>query len=261
MQNEYSDAWLEGAKRLCQQIGQNYIDVIVDQCSVDYSVIPALSGFSPQIKWQSLYKDLPEDIYPEDAPLLMRIMFNDLQQWNWLQALAKEMSSTAPLLILCSLWPLSRLGEWLTQITNARQEGREGIFRFWDSRIFSYFFTDILNTEQQEQLKYPALFWGWQDLDGQSALLAGRGSIPKRDEAAQQLDFSDSQYEKFMCLCDAKRFVAQQLPIINTFSSKETQFKACFEGMVNATQAGVLFDDERDAFVIDHLTRLSYQIG
>lgn len=118
MQNEYSDAWLGGAKRLCQQIGQNYIDVIVDQCSVDYSVIPALSGFSPQIKWQSLYKDLPEDIYPEDAPLLMRIMFNDLQQWNWLQALAKEMSSTAPLLILCSLWPLSRLGEWLTQITN-----------------------------------------------------------------------------------------------------------------------------------------------
>ncbi|SNY72828.1 DUF4123 domain-containing protein [Enterobacter sp. CC120223-11] len=260
MQNEYSDAWLEDAKRLCQQIGQAYIDVIVDQCSVDYSVIPALSGFSPQIKWQSLYKDLPEDIYPEDAPLLIRIVINDLQQWNWLQALAKEMSTKAPLLILCSSWPLSRLGKWLTQIANARQEGREGIFRFWDTRIFPHLFTDILDTEQQEQLKYPVLFWRWQDLDGQPAFLAGRGSISKHDEAAQQLDFSDRQYEKFMCLCDAKRFVAQQLPIINMFSSKESQFKACFEGMVKATQAGVLFDDERDAFAIDHLTRLGNQI-
>lgn len=260
MQNEYSEAWLESIRRLCQQIGQKYIDVIVDQCGVDYSVIPALSGFSPVIKWQSLYKGLPEDIYPGEAPLLVRVMLDDLQQWSWLQALAKEMSSTAPLLVLCSSWPLSRLGEWLTQITNARQEGREGIFRFWDTRIFAYLFTDILNTEQQEQLKRPVICWGWQDRDGQAVFFAGGGRIPKREELAQQLDFSDSQYEKFMCLCDAKRFVAQQLLMTNTFSSKESEFKAVFEGMVNATEAGVLFDDERDAWVIDYLARLSSEV-
>ncbi|WP_196297558.1 hypothetical protein [Enterobacter kobei] len=98
MPNANDEDVLQSTRRLCQQIGHNYIDVIVDQCGLDYSVIPALSGFSPEIKWLSLYKGLPEDIYPEDAPLLVRVMFDDLQQWNWLQALAKEMSSTAPVM-------------------------------------------------------------------------------------------------------------------------------------------------------------------
>ncbi|CAM6950200.1 MULTISPECIES: DUF4123 domain-containing protein [Enterobacter] len=256
MLNEYSENVLESARRLCQQIGHTYIDVIVDQCSVDYSIIPALSGFSPEIKWQSLYKGLPEEIYPEDAPLLVRVMFDDLQQWNWLQALAKEMSSTAPLLIICSPWTLSGLGKWLTEIVNARQEGREGVFRFWDTRIFSYLFTDILSAEQQAQLKRPVIGWGWQDRDGQSVWLTGSGKIPKRDERAEQVDFSDKQYEKLMCLCDAKRFIDQKLLMTTMFASKEAEFRACFEGMVSATQAGVLFDDERDVWVIDYLTRL-----
>jgi hypothetical protein len=74
---------------------------------------------------------------------------------------------------------------------------------------FSYLFTDILSAEQQEQLKRPVICWGWQDRDGHSVWITGRGNIPKREEVVKQLDFSDSQYEKFMCLCDAKRFVAQ----------------------------------------------------
>jgi hypothetical protein len=93
-------------------------------------------GVSPEIKWLSLYKGLPEDIYPEDAPLLVRVMFDDLQQWNWLQALAKEMSSTAPLLVLCSSWSFSQLGKWLTEIANARQEGRK---EFFGSGILAFF--------------------------------------------------------------------------------------------------------------------------
>lgn len=59
-----------------------------------------------------------------------------------------------------------------------------------------------------------------------------------------------------MCLCDAKRFIDQKLLMTTMFASKEAEFRACFEGMVSATQAGVLFDDERDARVIDYLTRL-----
>lgn len=59
MPNVNDEDVLQSTRRLCQQIGHNYIDVIVDQCGLDYSVIPALSGFSPEIKWLSLYKGLP----------------------------------------------------------------------------------------------------------------------------------------------------------------------------------------------------------
>lgn len=57
--------------------------------------------------------------------------------------------------------------------------------------FFSYLFTDILSAEQQAQLKRPVISWGWQDRDGQSVWLTGSGKIPKRDECAEQVDFSD----------------------------------------------------------------------
>lgn len=94
--------WLDKIQLTCQQIGHNYVDMIIDQCGVNFSVIPALSGFSPAIKWQSLYRGLPENIYPDDAPLLVRIELEDAQQVQWLYALAHEAAATAPLLVLGS---------------------------------------------------------------------------------------------------------------------------------------------------------------
>lgn len=245
--------WLDRVQQTCQQIGQNYIDIIIDQCGLDFSVIPALSGFSPVIKWSSLYEGLPEDIYREDAPVLARIDLREEQQVRWLYDLAEEVSDTAPLMVLGSPWPLSFLAGWLRQCTDASHEGRAGIFRFWDTRNFPWLFSDVLNETQQNQLYKPALFWSWMNRDGDPEILTGDGNHPTDDQSARQISFGDSQFEALMCLCDARQFIKYQLVPENHFASREEEFSLCFQAMLAATKAGILLDQQRDNWVINHL--------
>lgn len=246
--------WLDKVLQTCQQIEQGHIDIIIDQCGMGISVIPALSGFSPQIQWQSLYQGLPENIYPEDAPLLVRIDLCDVQQVQWLYALAQEVAKTAPLLVLGTSWLFDTVAQWLVCCIDAEHEGRAGIFRFWDTRIFPYLFSHVLDNEQQIQLHRPALFWSWQDSDSQPTLLMGSGLALADDEKAKQIVFTDAQFERLMCLCDAKRFLGyQQLPE-GRYATKEAAFAACFEAMLSATQQRLIFDDKRDEWVLAHLT-------
>ncbi|MFP1807396.1 hypothetical protein ACLEED_16815 [Lonsdalea quercina] len=65
--------WMDKVQMTCQRAEIEHIDVIIDQCAVDFSVLPALASFRVPIEWQSLYQGLPEDIYPEDAPVLVRV--------------------------------------------------------------------------------------------------------------------------------------------------------------------------------------------
>ena len=245
--------WLDKVQQICRQTEQPYIDIIIDQCGMDFSVIPALSGFSPEIKWHSLYEGLPEDIHREDAPLLVRIELDDEQQVRWLYDLAREVSATAPLLIVSSRWPFSLLANWLGQCTDARHEGRAGIFRFWDTRIFPYLFTDVLDDDQKHILSRPALFWSWLDRDGKPALLNGDGARPEDGVASSPISFNDSQFESQMCLCDTTQLLSYRFLPENLFLSKEAEFAACFAAMQAATQNGLIFDDERDAWVVSQL--------
>jgi len=244
--------WLDRVQHTCQQFGQSYIDIIIDQCGLGFSVIPALSGFSPEIKWFSLYEGLPEDIYREDAPLLVRIELGEPQQVRWMYDLAREVHPSAPLLVMGSLWTLPSLAAWLGRCVDASLEGRGGIFRFWDTRIFPYLFSDILADEEKSQLHQPALFWSWMNRDHQPALLMGDGTFADI-EACQQITFTDTQYETLMCLCDTKRFLTLELLPRTLFTNNEEMFSACFHAMLETTKQGILFAEDRDAWVIKHL--------
>lgn len=248
--------WLDKIQQTCQEINLTYIDIIVDQCGIDYSIIPALSGFSPEIEWRSLYAGLPEDIYQEDAPLLVRIALNDDQQVHWLYDLADAVSATSPLLILASRWPFSALSAWLRQCVDANHEGREGIFRFWDTRIFSYIISDVLSPEQNQLLR-PALFWSWLDRDGKPELLNGNGASPVKDLVCQQISLTDRQFETMMCLCDAGLYLLYEPLPENCFKTKEGEFAACFRAMLAATQERVLFDDKRREWITERILQES----
>ena len=132
---DFVSPWMDKIRTTCQRAELNHIDVIIDQCAVDFSVLPALTTFSNPMMWQSLYHGLPEDIYPEDAPVLVRVNLSDAEHAQWLQNLAAEMMESAPLLICGSCWSFEQLAVWLRDCANAQHEGREGIFRFWDSPL------------------------------------------------------------------------------------------------------------------------------
>lgn len=247
---DFVSPWMDKIRTTCQRAELDHIDVIIDQCAVDFSVLPALTTFSHPMMWQSLYHGLPEDIYPEDAPVLVRVNLSDVEHAQWLQNLAAEMMESAPLLICGSYWSFEQLAVWLRDCANAQHEGRGGIFRFWDTRIFPFLFSHILDDEQQKQLLKPILFWTWLDGDNQPSIQLGSGEIPESDKSVIQVEFTDRQFEKLMCVSDARQFLGYEKIPEGLFTNHQSEFAACYEAMLTATEQRILFDDKRSAWVM-----------
>jgi hypothetical protein len=247
---DFVSPWIDKIRMTCQRAEIEHVDVIIDQCAVDFCVLPALTTFSNSMMWQSLYHGLPEDIYPEDAPVLVRASLSDAEHVQWLHNLAAEMMESAPLLICGSSWPFEQLADWLRDCVNAQHEGREGIFRFWDTRIFPFLFSHILDDEQQKQLQKPVLFWTWFDCDYQPCILLGSGEIPESDESVVQIEFTDGQFEKLMCVSDARQFLRYEKIPEGLFTNRQSEFTACYEAMLTATEQQIIFDDKRSAWVM-----------
>ena len=245
--------WVSKLEPLCAEIETEYLDFIIDQSGLDYSIIPALEEFSPPLQWQSLYLGLPEESLPEIAPLLIRIVLNAPLQRQWFIELAYKTQTRTPLLAIGSQWSFSTLAEWLTDCVDATHEGRSGLFRYFDARLFPWLFSDILQPEQQVQLRRPALFWSWLDLDARPALLIGHGAPLGRGEKCQKIAFSDEQFEVMMCLCDVRLFLRHRSLPNSWFSSQEERFSACFRAMLDATKNGILLDNDREEWVMNTL--------
>lgn len=87
--------WVSKHEPLCAEIETEYLDFIIDQSGLDYSIIPALEEFSPPLQWQSLYLGLPEESLPEMALLLIRIALNVPLQRQWLSNWRKNADQNA----------------------------------------------------------------------------------------------------------------------------------------------------------------------
>lgn len=240
--------WIEEVAVTCRTSGTDYLDIIVDQAGLDFSVIPALNALS--VEWQSLYHGLPEAFIVDDAPLVARIMLDDLQQMQWLKGTSQQVFVQAPLLLLCSNWSFSALAGWLTQCIDILQEGRSGILRFYDTRIFPLLFTHVLSEEQQRSLLRPVLFWAWQDMDGNARGIKGRSAPQTRNEKPHKIDLSDRQLEHLMCVCDVMTLLSHRAPPAGRYVSQQALFTDCYQGMVEATNQGIILDEAREAWVM-----------
>lgn len=240
--------WIEEVAATCRASGNDHLDIIVDQAGLDFGVIPALNALS--VEWQSLYHGLPEGFIVDEAPLIARVTVNDAQQMQWLQEISQQAAAQAPLLLLCSAWPFASLAGWLTQCIDITQEGRGGILRFYDTRIFPLLFSHVLTVEQQHALLRPVLFWAWQDMDGSSCAINGIGQPPLRGEKSQKTDLSDRQLDRLMCVCDVMVLLEHCAPPAGVYESQQALFSHCYQGMVEATELGIVLDDAREAWVV-----------
>lgn len=240
--------WIEEVAVTCRTSGTDYLDIIVDQAGLNFSVIPALNALS--VEWQSLYHGLPEAFIVDDAPLVARITLDDLQQMQWLKDMSQQVVVQAPLLLLCSHWPFSALSGWLTQCMDILQEGRSGILRFYDTRILPLLFTQVLSEEQQKPLLRPVLFWAWQDMDGNARGIKGSGTPQTPDEKPHKINLSDRQLEHLMCVCDVMALLSHRAPPAGRYGSQQALFSDCYQGMVEATNHGIILDEAREAWVM-----------
>ncbi|XGD95700.1 hypothetical protein AAHY43_15015 [Klebsiella pneumoniae] len=108
----------------------------------------------------------------------------------------------------------------------------------------------ILDAEQQKQLLIPVLFWTWLDCDYQSSIRLGSGEIPESDKSVVQIEFTDSHFEKLMCVSDTSQFLRYESVPEGMFTNRQAEFTACYEAMLTATEQRIVFDDKRNDWVL-----------
>jgi hypothetical protein len=249
MKTESITKWIALAELSCADLKINHIDIIIDQAGNDFSLIPTLASFEFSVQWCSLFTTLPEEILLEDAPLLIRIDLSNTLQRQWLNELTAQFAGSGQLLMLCSAWSFNNLSDYLIRCTDVICGSQEGILRFYDTRIFPVLFSHILDTEQKKTLLRPAIFWSWLDREGQPCQIPGNGSSLKADDKKPRIELSDQQLEKLMCICDVNLLLRHLIVPAQYVMSQEELFSLCYEGMLAATLAGLLLDDEREDFV------------
>ncbi|PIF21653.1 DUF4123 domain-containing protein [Candidatus Pantoea floridensis] len=239
--------WISQLENQCKKLGGKHLHLIIDQSGLKYSVIPVCKVLS--IEWQSLFQGLPEEIAESEAPLLLRIDLDDSQQRQWLDEICMEDSNRNVLLALCSIWPIDLLAKWLQNCADGRHEGRPGILRFYDPRLFPLLTADLLNEEQKSQIHRPVVFWSWIDRDGVAQLIAGNGAAPLSGEKMSHIDLSDRQLDYLMCVCDVNIMLNYQQSVIPEHLSQETLFQICYKAMCEASDKDLIMDEDRERWV------------
>lgn len=249
MRTKHITKWIELIELSCADLNINHIDIIVDQSGNDFSLIPTLTSFESAVQWCSLFKNLPEEALLEESPLLIRIDLKNNLQRHWLNELATEFTETGQLLVLCSTWTFSNLFDYLNHCINIICANQAGIFRFYDTRVFPLLMSHVLTAPQKKQLLRPGVFWSWMDRDSHPHQIIPDGKSFKQNEKTPVLELSDEQYEKLMCICDANLLLRHFIVPDKFSQAKEKLFLHCYEGMLAATDNGLLMDDLREEFV------------
>jgi hypothetical protein len=202
--------WLEEIANTSAEVGQQYVDVLLDQTGLPASIQPMVQRINPRVACFALFSGTPEEPLMAQGPLLMRL---DLQQWQhraWLQDLIEHLGSDSRLLLLVTPHAFEDLSLVLQALSRMSVGGQPGVLRYYDPRVFPAFIDDILQPPQRETFLQIASYWSWLDRDGQPQWLPGTctADAPPPDVPAP-LALTDAQYEHFGCISSAQKLTAQ----------------------------------------------------
>lgn len=248
-----SDAWIELLEVCCAQSSMTCLDIIIDQAAGDTPMLGSVLSVEPSLPWHSLFSDLPEAGAVELAPLLVRVDLAIPLQRQWLIGLMQALQGQAQLLVLASNWPFQALAEYLGRCLEAKNRGSTGLLRFYDPRLFPLLFSHVLDPNQQRLLLRPAVFWSWLDRDGLPRRLAGACDEPVWPEERRAMVLSDSQMGALVCASEATVALEELDVALPLTLSAEQQFQTCYAAMLEATQAGLVIETEREAHVLERL--------
>lgn len=245
-------AWLELLEVSCAEVGLTYLDCIFDQAGSDTPLLPSVLSVEPVLQWHSLFTGLPEESAVDLAPLLVRVDLAQPLQRQWLLGVMQDINVRSQLLVIASAWPFYALADHLGRCMEARNGGCMGVFRFYDPRLFSLLFSHVLLPEQQRLLLRPAVFWSWVDRDGVPRHLPGSPGTP---EPFDFIELSDSQMDTLCCASDATLAMSSLNDDLPAEWRVERRFHVCYDGMLQASRAGLLTTDQREAFILNRLSK------
>ncbi|MQL48484.1 DUF4123 domain-containing protein [Photorhabdus khanii] len=260
MNNVQITDWLTSLETSVKATNRPYLDVIVDQSGTKLPLIPALQSFQSEFEWCSLFRGLPEEMAADAAPILMRIDLTQPDQRLWMQEVILHFGGQSLLLVFCSLWSFEHLSRYLIQCVDATYSGKAGILRFFNPHIFPVLLSHVLDEEQQQKFLRPALFWSWLDRDGVLRSILGKGDPESAHGIIEKINLTDKQLERLSCVSDAHLLVLGLNRNEYPGATLEQLFSNCYVLMLEASDAHILLDDDRESFVLARLkSRLSQE--
>ncbi|WP_110973017.1 DUF4123 domain-containing protein [Pseudomonas huaxiensis] len=247
------EQWLDLLEAGCAQVASTHLDLLIDQANCQAPLLAGIQQFEPAMPWRMLFDALPESGAAHLGPLLVRIDLHQPLQRLWLEELIHELGDQSRLLALVSRWPFERLGTYLSQCLEVLNGGRGGVLRYYDPRLFPLLFSHVLDPDQQRQLLCPAVFWSWLDLDGQPRHQTGTAAPAEGFYHFQTIELSDRQLDRLCCASDTWVALSELAAGLPTQWGAEQRFQACYAAMLEADEAGLMVDTQRQAFVLDRI--------
>ncbi|KPC53779.1 DUF4123 domain-containing protein [Amantichitinum ursilacus] len=238
-------AWAQQLQQAAQAVGQQHLDLIIDQTGWHKAFTPILKDFNPPLLWCSLLAGTPHEALGDDAPLLLRLDLQDEAHQQWLEDLIEHFAGEPRLLALLSPAPFDDLAKHLRHCLQITWPDGEGLLRFYDPRLIASV-DDMLTPEQKTLFHGQTRMWAWLDRDGQPAWLAGQWSPMRRwPEQLPTLHLDSAQVDRFTAATEAEAQL-KRLQLLSSLNmpSREAMFNALRAAYWHANDLNLL--DERD---------------
>ena len=204
----------------------------------------------PPLSCYSLYEGLPEAELIHLAPLLVRVDLRQSLQRQWLCSLVEHLQRREVLLALVSSWPFPTLAHHLGRCLHAWNGGYPGLLRYYDPRLFGAMM-EMLLPEQRRPWLTPAVLWSWLDRDAQPQRLMGESERGMPEVDFPPTELTDSQLEIIGCLADAITALENWTTGWPEQWSTQRRLQFCHAAMLQATEAGLLMPEAREAFLLE----------
>lgn len=198
--------WLRQIEQVCAQLNNFTVNVIIDQAGEVPSLVQDLKRFQPKISWVSLLENEPENEFIDDAPVYLQLQLDIWQHREWFSALLRQYPDPARVLLFFSNDSFSILSKHFQALIIAEWEGRKGLLRFYDARIFSVLVETILTEQQRTYFFGLVPLWSWRDRDGCPVWLQADNATNDYDENVM-IELNDHQYSQLGLISDIEEFI------------------------------------------------------
>lgn len=253
MSAQTQDRWLALMESGAGHMDVHCLHLLIDQAGCDQPVLAGIRALEPVLPCHVLFEGMPESGIADMGPLLVKVDLSQPLHRHWLEGLIQRYGADSRLLVVVSKWPFDRLGEHLGQCLEATYNGCGGVLRYYDPRVFAQLFSHVLQPAQQDRFLRPALFWSWLDRDCAPQRLLGLGAVPEGSADVRPLDLDASQLARLGCTPDATRAMSRLNGLLPAQWTTEQRFQACYAALIDASDAGLLAEEPREAFVRERL--------
>lgn len=240
-----SSAWLNILHSACQ--APCALHLIIDLTGCEVPVLASVNAIAPPIACHLLFTGLPEDGIKEFGPLLVRVDLDHPVHRHWLEELVLVLGTDSRLLAFGSSWPFAALVENLKASIEARFNGKLGLLRYYDPRLFPLLFDFVLTAEQQRAWLEPMVFWSWLDRDAIPKYMRGVAGVFEASPKYSLIELSDNQLGMLGCVSDASIAANVFRDAFPPGWGKQRRFDICYNALLEASQLGLLGEAARHA--------------